>query len=190
MHLLLLCSCCDTSNFPAWGKHRLSYTTYYICKVHCLWLLHSAADINRKPFHTVLLSFALFRHIFYRLSPVHTRTLWGNITLRYWAKPELVKILAIITFLCGVKLFNIGWCSVGEPPLLAVPEVTVRSVTPISAAFAAVFRVKRTVNPSEEAGGSQHYLQMLLSCPHESARSFFSASFSSYSKSLKGATEQ
>lgn len=52
-------------------------------------------------------------------------------------------------------LFNIRRCSVGRPSLLAVPEVTVRSVTPISAAFAlAVLRVKRAVNPSEEAGGS------------------------------------
>lgn len=62
------------------------------------------------------------------------------------------------TFVCGRKvslLFNICRCSVGRPSLLAVPEVTVRSVTPIPAALAlAVFRVKRTVNPSEEAGGS------------------------------------
>lgn len=61
---------------------------------------------------------------------------------------------------------------------MAVPEVTVRSVTPISAASAlAVFRVKRAVNPSEEAGGSQHYLQMFLSCPHEPARSVFCVVF-------------
>lgn len=68
------------------------------------------------------------------------------------------KIIMLNTFLHGVEvplLFNICWCSVGRPSLLAVPEVTVRSVTPISAAFAlAVLRVKRAVNPSEEAGGS------------------------------------
>lgn len=66
--------------------------------------------------------------------------------------------IILSTFLCGLEvslLFSICWCSVGRSSLLAVPEVTVRSVTPISAAFAlAVLRVKRTVNPSEEAGGS------------------------------------
>ncbi len=92
-----------------------------------------------------------------------------------------VSKIILSTFLCGVKvslLFNIRWSSVGGPSLLAVPEVTVRSVAPISAAFAfAVFRVKRAVKPSEEAGGSQHYLQVFLSCPHEHARSSFRVIF-------------
>lgn len=68
-------------------------------------------------------------------------------------------------------LFSICWRSVGQPTLLAVPEVTVRSVAPIFAGFAfAVLRVKRTVNPSEEAGGSQHYPRESLSCPREHVR--------------------
>lgn len=52
-------------------------------------------------------------------------------------------------------LFYIRLSSVGQPSVLAVPEVTVRSVAPIFAVSAlAEFRVKRTVNSSEEAGGS------------------------------------
>lgn len=63
--------------------------------------------------------------------------------------------------------------------MLAVPEVTVRSVAPILAVFAlAVFRVKRTVNSSEEAGGSQHYLRMCLSCPQKHVRPLFVCGFS------------
>lgn len=70
------------------------------------------------------------------------------------------------TFLSELDVFlplYVCRSSVGRASLLAVPEVTVRSVT---AAFtAAVVRVKRTVNPSEEAGGPQHYLRLFLSCP-------------------------
>lgn len=51
--------------------------------------------------------------------------------------------------------------------------MTVRSVAPISSAFAfAVFRVKWAVNPSEEASGPQHYTQLVLSCPHKRSRWF------------------
>lgn len=80
-------------------------------------------------------------------------------------------------------LFNIRWCSVGRPSLLAVPEVTVRSVAPIFAL--AVFRVKRAVNPSEEAGGPEHYPQMLLSCPHEYARLYLFGILSRTAKACK-----
>lgn len=67
-----------------------------------------------------------------------------------------------------------------------MPEVTVRSVAPISAGFAlVVLRVKRTVNPSEEAGWSQHYLQIFLSCPHESAWSLFCAVFCRNARSFQ-----
>lgn len=66
--------------------------------------------------------------------------------------------IILSTFLCGREvplLFSICRCSVGRSSMLAVPEVTVRSVTPIPVRFAlAVLRVKRTINPSEEAGGS------------------------------------
>lgn len=135
----------------------------------CSW--HQHFWFNLPPFSPPT-------HFLPTQSAPHTSSA-SNITFRYSAKPRLVKTLAIITFLCRVKLFNIGCSPVREPSLLAVPEVTVRSVTPISAAFAlAIFRVKRTVNPAEEAGGSQHYLQVLLSCPHEPARPSFSASFS------------
>lgn len=89
-------------------------------------------------------------------------------------------------------LLQVCWSSVGRPSLLAVPEVTVRSVAPISAAFAlAVLRVKRTVNPSEEAGGPDHLLRMLLSCPHEHVRPLFCVvSRLSHRESFDGATEQ
>lgn len=53
---------------------------------------------------------------------------------------------------------------------MAVPEVTVRSVAPISAVFAlAVLRVKRTVNSPKEAGVSEHYPWTSLSFPPEHA---------------------
>lgn len=50
--------------------------------------------------------------------------------------------------------------------MFAVSEVAVWSVTPIFAAFPiAAIRVKRTVNSTEETGGSQHSLPRPLSYP-------------------------
>lgn len=67
-------------------------------------------------------------------------------------------------------LFDISLSSVGQPSVVTVPEVTVRSVAPISAVFAlAVFRVKRTVNSPKEAGVSYHYPWTSLSFPPEHA---------------------
>lgn len=67
-------------------------------------------------------------------------------------------------------LFDISLSSVGQPPVVTVPEVTVRSVAPISAVFAlAVFRVKRTVNSPKEARVSYHYPWTSLSFPPEHA---------------------
>lgn len=67
-------------------------------------------------------------------------------------------------------LFDISLSSVGQPPVVTVPEVTVRSVAPISAVFAlVVFRVKRTVNSPKEAGVSYHYPWASLSFPPEHA---------------------
>lgn len=114
-----------------------------------------------------------FSTYFQHCGPVHTRP---RCRLRERRRSSIRSKIIRSTFLCGVQvslLCNISWCSVGRPSLLAVPEVTIRSVTPISAAFAlAVFRVKRAVNPSEEASGSYHHPQMLLSCQHEHARPF------------------
>lgn len=71
---------------------------------------------------------------------------------------QKINLKVFCTVLCRLEvslLFYIRLSSVGQPSVLAVPEVTVRSVAPIFAVSAlAEFRVKRTVNSSEEAGGS------------------------------------
>lgn len=65
--------------------------------------------------------------------------------------------LKVSTFVCWVDvslLFNVYWSSVRRSPLLAVSEVTVRSITAVPVAFAlAVLGVKRAVNATKVAGG-------------------------------------
>ena len=77
-------------------------------------------------------------------------------------------------------LFGIDRGGEGRPSLLAaaVSEVTVRSLTPIFVAFVvAIFIEKRAVNPSEETGGPQHYLQIILPYPPASVRVNVSSQF-------------
>lgn len=69
-------------------------------------------------------------------------------------------VIALFFLSSGELSLLFNFCrSIGQFSLLAVSEVTVGSVAPIPAAFAfAVVGVKRAVNPSEEAGGPQHYV--------------------------------
>ena len=84
------------------------------------------------------------------------------------------QTVTVCTFELGVRsslLPAVAGGAVRRASLPAVPEVTVRSVAPLSVALdLGGVRVKRALEPSEEPGGSQHDVGTPFSSPHVPVR--------------------